>query len=429
MAVLALGLSLVSAAPAGADQSTNPLNVGRVLNVGETMVSANGQYYAVLQGDGNFVVYGPHGPLWATRTAGATMLVVQPDGNIVLYAGAPGSYRPVWATGTTSLSPVFLVMQDDGNLVAYNAVQPLWSSYGGRGTIQAVNIGQDRPIYSPSGQFMAVVQGDGNFVVYRLDAQRPTPLWASGTGGTGAGVLSIQGDGNVVLYAGGRPVWATSTGSGSVVNLAMQDDGNLVLYAGDRPLWASGSNFIAVILGVAHSQLGYSEDPVDSGCNVFTAFFGRGSTDGCAPGTASESWCSDFLSWVWLSAGAGIDGIGAWSYDFVSWGIAHGTFKQGPNNHPLLGDAVLWGDMDQEYGTHVALVVAVRKDGWIRVISGNDGNSGVSESGYFDPATDAINGYPIVGYTSPLPAALAALPGAALQQHPAMTQEQINSQH
>jgi len=43
---------------------------------GQKLVSPNHQYQAVMQTDGNFVVYGPHGAIWNTRTngqAGATL--------------------------------------------------------------------------------------------------------------------------------------------------------------------------------------------------------------------------------------------------------------------------------------------------------------------------------------------------------------------
>jgi hypothetical protein len=195
----------------------------------------------VLQYDGNFVVYNAQDhPLWATSTHDGTLLVVQEDGNVVLYAGGPGSYRPVWASGTSSLSPVSLVMQDDGNLVAYNAVQPLWASASGRGPIASVSNGVGTTWASPSGKYLAVFQADGNFVVYQTGAVL-IPLWSTRTQGSGATDLLIQGDGNLVLYRGSHALWASMTHSSTVVHLEMQNDGNLVLYTGTHPLWATGT--------------------------------------------------------------------------------------------------------------------------------------------------------------------------------------------
>lgn len=90
----------------------------------------------------------------------------------------------------------------------------------------------------------------------------------------------------------------------------------------------------------------------------------------------------------------------------MNYGITHGTFKQGATNNPQPGDAVVWGDMGSQFGTHVGIVAAV-KNGQINVISGNDGTDHVSLSGFINPVTSTISGYPIVGYTAPLPAVVA----------------------
>jgi hypothetical protein len=63
------------------------------------------------------------------------------------------------------------------------------------------------------------------------------------TSRTGRYTLSLQADGNLVLYGAGAAYWASKTQSKVVSRLVMQDDGNLVLY--DRKggsVWASGTN-------------------------------------------------------------------------------------------------------------------------------------------------------------------------------------------
>ncbi|HEV2060317.1 MAG TPA: hypothetical protein VGR11_13255 [Solirubrobacteraceae bacterium] len=55
----------------------------------------------------------------------------------------------------------------------------------------------------------AVMQGDGNFVLYH---QGWTPLWSSGTYGNPGSYIVMQNDGNLVIYnPGGRALWATGT--------------------------------------------------------------------------------------------------------------------------------------------------------------------------------------------------------------------------
>ncbi|AXE25426.1 lectin [Streptomyces globosus] len=62
---------------------------------------------AVLQDDGNFVLYSDYGPVWATDTHGndAGRLVVQADRNVVLYA-VDGS--PLWESDTNTDNPIHL---------------------------------------------------------------------------------------------------------------------------------------------------------------------------------------------------------------------------------------------------------------------------------------------------------------------------------
>lgn len=168
--------------------------------------------FAVLQADGNLVVYGPgHVPRFASGTSGGPdTLVIQTDGNMVIYG--PGGAR--WATDTVQPAPVIdgttqllpgqylapggflssdqgrfvLVVQTDGNVVLYERGVPLFAT----GT-------------SVPGDHL-VMQGDGNLVVYAGNR----PLWASSTSGAGASAV-LQGDGNFVVYRGPRPLFATGT--------------------------------------------------------------------------------------------------------------------------------------------------------------------------------------------------------------------------
>ena len=175
---------------------------------------------AIMQGDGNFVVYGSHSdPLWASNTGGhpGSSLAVQDDGNVVVYE--PGGH-PGWTSGTNlpaapaapTACGVFqagqglvagqshascdgrfeLAMQTDGNLVLYEGAQALWA------TATNGKLG-----------YSMVMQGDGNFVVYDTHSE---PLWWSGTSGHSGSYLAEQTDGNLVVYEpGGHPGWASNT--------------------------------------------------------------------------------------------------------------------------------------------------------------------------------------------------------------------------
>ena len=72
-------------------------------------------------------------------------------------------------------------------------------------------------------------------------------LWATNTAGqTAAARLSMQTDGNLVLYdTSSDPLWASSQHGGALgsgAGLGIQDDGNLVIYgANNIVLWASNT--------------------------------------------------------------------------------------------------------------------------------------------------------------------------------------------
>lgn len=211
---------------------------------GQQLLSPNGLFVAKMQRDGNFVVYlAGLAAIWSSGTSGlgdGGFAVMQGDGNFVVYTA---SQRAVFATSTTPNANTNLFMQDDGNLVIYNrGGRPLWSSMFGRtgSSTPALSAGETlrsgQSLWSADGAYEAVVQGDGNFVVY---APGRKPIFASGTNGVGPATLAMQGDGNLVLYtSGGRAAWATGTG-GPSASVVIQTDGNLVVYTGRTPLWAS----------------------------------------------------------------------------------------------------------------------------------------------------------------------------------------------
>ncbi|MDZ8260193.1 hypothetical protein [Nostoc sp. ChiQUE01b] len=95
-------------------------------------------------------------------------------------------------------------------------------------------------LISPNGQYKAVLQYDGNFILYN---SFNIPLWSSNTFDTGAKYIVMQYDCDLVIYGfNAIPIWATFTTIGSSCRLAVEDDGNLVIYRGDNlPLWAKGT--------------------------------------------------------------------------------------------------------------------------------------------------------------------------------------------
>jgi hypothetical protein len=107
--------------PCGDTMATN-----RVLRRGMSLRSADGRYTLVLQAsDGNFVLYGPGGrALWASGRA-ADFVVMQGDGNLVGYLNGG---RATWATNTAGSGGNRLIVQNDGNVVIYSSSRAVWAT-------------------------------------------------------------------------------------------------------------------------------------------------------------------------------------------------------------------------------------------------------------------------------------------------------------
>lgn len=163
------------------------LKSGETLNAGQGLASHDGRYTAIMQGDGNFVVYrnSDMAVIWHTGTngSGANRVVMQGDGNLVLYT--PDG-RAVWWTGTVAnagLANEFTV--DDTGRAVVIAYAPVWAT-------NTVTPGGAPPATPLVFQFGFHFQPG---VVYN---------------GPNGNQWTFQTDGNLVLYHNGRAVWASN---------------------------------------------------------------------------------------------------------------------------------------------------------------------------------------------------------------------------
>ncbi len=105
------------------------LFAGDIMFPGDVLVSANRRFSLIYQTDGNVVLYDGYAtPVWQTETGGLApgngRLVMQGDGNLVLYAIEDGEYgTPLWAInqiGATLVAGSHAILQDDGDLAVYS---------------------------------------------------------------------------------------------------------------------------------------------------------------------------------------------------------------------------------------------------------------------------------------------------------------------
>ena len=239
-AVLAVALSAASLSEAVPARALIPppdhLQPGQSLAKGQALYS---QEYAgvelILQTDGNLVAYvaASSRVLWASNSRGSgAVLRLQTDGNVVIYNAAN---HAVWNTGTYgSRAATWFGPEPDGNVSARNAsAAAVWQSSTAVVSPSSFIVGH---LTASSGLYSAVMQSDGNFVVYSFRSHTHA-IWASGTTGHPGALLVKQSDGNLVIYQGTRALWATRTVVGPTADLEMQDDGNLVIYAKIHSIW------------------------------------------------------------------------------------------------------------------------------------------------------------------------------------------------
>lgn len=220
-------------APIGTKSQLSP---GDSLSPGQYLLSPDTHSVLVLQGDGNLVLYDNFRAVWNSGTTGkgGNRLTMQPDGNLVLYSG---NNVALWNSQTWNHQGASLSLQTDGNLVVYDSNNsPLWYTAT---VVNPTNLGYTNAILSVGDMYPGqslqtanrkyefILQLDGNLVLY----SNGKPLWSSVTHGQSVSRLSMQGDGNLVLYtANNVATWYSHTYGNGPSSLVMQDDGNAVVY-------------------------------------------------------------------------------------------------------------------------------------------------------------------------------------------------------
>ncbi len=271
-----------------------------------TGIPSRGATSARLQDDGNLVVLDGSGRVIGSSrtdkdslvergdvllpgevlrgTDGTTRLVMQTDGNLVLYRGGAA----VWASGSDGHPGAGAVFQQDGNLVVHSSAEAGRAPLFDTGTHGAFE--QGTTLTQPRGADDHPVLGArlrvdaGSFSLLRIisvccrapkGAGLPDPYpevawasdWSQGRVLPGDEMLVgdrrrspdgrcsvvMQGDRNLVLYCDGAAVWASGVRAVCdlddwfVVRTVLQDDGNLVTYhlcgfsQGERAGWDTGT--------------------------------------------------------------------------------------------------------------------------------------------------------------------------------------------
>jgi polysaccharide biosynthesis protein PslG len=218
-------------------QASNILLPGATLSAAsQPLRSVDGHSELRLASNGDLVLSHEGERVWSTHASPGAALVNSASTGLALQ-DAHGAR--VWSPAPEPSGSYQLVVQNDGNLVLYDGAQhAVWASgTAGLRPGQILRPGET-PIYSPNRQVRLMLQPDGNLVLYGAG---DTPLWSAGT--SGAYRLINQTDGNLVLYRRNQAVaWATKTLSKDPATLVVRDDGTVALVR-NRDLavvWSSG---------------------------------------------------------------------------------------------------------------------------------------------------------------------------------------------
>ena len=166
---------------------------------------------------------------------------MQNDGNLVMYTWLR---YPVWASNTWGKGKR-LELLDDGNLVVRDGNSNiLWATNsaqdmtGGKRSFlrPSTYLASGQALTSENGRFTAVMQTDGNFVLY--DGQYPK--WSMNTRGAG-NYLIFQNNGNVMLTNEQQfEFWESNTRDQGATRFVLTNSGNLVLYDADmNTIWST----------------------------------------------------------------------------------------------------------------------------------------------------------------------------------------------
>ncbi|MGW2402543.1 hypothetical protein ACWCYY_38955 [Kitasatospora sp. NPDC001664] len=258
--------STAQAAPAAA-ALTAVVRPGQVLAPGDSVTA--GSTTLVMQADGNLVIYlvASNGSriqaLWASGTwwSPGAHAEMQADGNLVIYrqGGSDATGGAIWHSNTWNHPGAVLVLAWGGLMIGVpGSDAPLWDARTGFvptevngeytenpsdtiGTEQ----GLDPNTWVESRSTILIMQNDGNLVLYRKSDGRA--IWASGTWNRPGSYAYMDEDGVLFVADDNNLHWRTYTEGNHGAYAIAQADGNFVVYrqggghAAGGALWSSGT--------------------------------------------------------------------------------------------------------------------------------------------------------------------------------------------
>ena len=265
-----LGLSLIagpfSLRPSTSGATTtvgSSISVGQTLQVGQRLLSANNAYQLVMQSDGNLVLYPGNTTalgtaIWHTHTFGnpgayasfdasGGLLIISPTGGIL------------WTSGVPARNGGQLVLSNSGFLQEVNSSNTqVWTSRTAPSVptpppVATLPAGQQmragQRLVSANNAYQLVMQSDGNLVLYPGNTTAlGTAIWHTHTfGNPGAYASFTASSGLVIENAANTVIWRSNTSPGSGSELALVNTPALIeLNSSNVKVWGSDTGPISV---------------------------------------------------------------------------------------------------------------------------------------------------------------------------------------
>ena len=174
------------------------LVAGQFLPSGKCIVSPHGQYFLLMNTDGNLFIYdwargtGTWGP--GTQGHPGAYALFQTDGNLVVYD--VNGTTALWSSGTSGTNAERMNLEDDGRIIIWKSAWNSGTSNGqfngktythpgcdvGIGTGTTGQLWTGQCFVSPNGRFELLMQADGNMVIYDRSVTPNASIWSAGTG-------------------------------------------------------------------------------------------------------------------------------------------------------------------------------------------------------------------------------------------------------
>ena len=164
---------------------------------------------------------------------------MQVNGNLVMY---DPTNTAVWSSNSPTVGCPRLVLQNDGNLVIYGNTASSWSAPRRLNKMLAGDLlksGWSIYSHAPEAYRLAMLT-DGNLALFDGSG---TELWSAKTCGHPGAYASMQTDGNLVVYdKTGHAIWSTATNGHPGSHLDMLGDGNVdIIDPGGTVIWRSST--------------------------------------------------------------------------------------------------------------------------------------------------------------------------------------------